>query len=149
MGMTITEKILAKASGKSAVAPGDLVNAKIDVIMCHDVTTPPAISMLKEKGIDRVILRLLVRTVGVIPAGSIIEFETGEWAVVIGPSSNPASLDLPTVRLVTDRRGRALEAPRELDLGAPSDGRQYPRIAAILDPAKAKINVAKAFLSAA
>ncbi len=52
--MTITEKILAKAAGRDSVSPGDLVNAKIDVIMCHDVTTPPAISMLKEHGIDRV-----------------------------------------------------------------------------------------------
>lgn len=54
MGMTITEKILARAAGKTAVQPGDLVNAKVDVVMCHDVTTPPAISMLKEHGIDKV-----------------------------------------------------------------------------------------------
>ena len=54
MGMTITEKILAKAAGEDKVAAGQLVEAKIDVIMCHDVTTPPAISMLAEKGIDRV-----------------------------------------------------------------------------------------------
>lgn len=53
-GMTITEKILALAGGKKSVGPGDLVNAKIDMIMCHDVTTPPAISMLKERGIDKV-----------------------------------------------------------------------------------------------
>ncbi len=52
--MTITEKILANASGKKSVSPGELVDANIDVIMCHDVTTPPAISMLKEHGIDRV-----------------------------------------------------------------------------------------------
>ncbi|MFA5422908.1 MAG: 3-isopropylmalate dehydratase large subunit [Phycisphaerae bacterium] len=54
MGMTITEKILAKASGKKAVRPGELIDAKIDVIMCHDVTTPPAISMLEDSGIDAV-----------------------------------------------------------------------------------------------
>ena len=54
MGMTITEKILAKAAGKRKVVPGELVDAKIDVVMCHDVTTPPAISMLEERGIDRV-----------------------------------------------------------------------------------------------
>ncbi len=54
MGMTITEKILARAAGKAKVAPGDLVDARIDVVMCHDVTTPPAISMLEERGIDRV-----------------------------------------------------------------------------------------------
>ena len=54
MGMTITEKILARAAGKDRVEPGDLVDARIDIIMCHDVTTPPAISMLKAKGLDRV-----------------------------------------------------------------------------------------------
>ncbi len=54
MAMTITEKILAKAAGKDKVVPGELIDAKLDVVMCHDVTTPPAISMLKEKGIDKV-----------------------------------------------------------------------------------------------
>ncbi len=54
MGMTITEKILAKAAGRDKVSAGDLVDAKIDVVMCHDVTTPPAITMLVEKGIDKV-----------------------------------------------------------------------------------------------
>ena len=54
MGMTITEKILARAAGKKKVVPGELVDANIDVVMCHDVTTPPAISMLEEHGIDRV-----------------------------------------------------------------------------------------------
>jgi 3-isopropylmalate/(R)-2-methylmalate dehydratase large subunit len=54
MGMTITEKILARAAGVDNVVPGQLVDANIDVVMCHDVTTPPAISMLVEKGIDRV-----------------------------------------------------------------------------------------------
>jgi len=52
--MTITEKILARAAGKDAVRPGELVNAAIDVVMCHDVTAPAAISMLKEHGIDNV-----------------------------------------------------------------------------------------------
>ncbi|UCG47049.1 MAG: 3-isopropylmalate dehydratase large subunit [Phycisphaerales bacterium] len=54
MAMTITEKILARAAGKQSVRSGELVDAAIDVVMCHDVTTPPAISMLIEKGIDRV-----------------------------------------------------------------------------------------------
>jgi 3-isopropylmalate/(R)-2-methylmalate dehydratase large subunit len=54
MAMTLTEKILARAAGKKKVVPGELVDAKIDIVMCHDVTTPPAISMLREKGIDKV-----------------------------------------------------------------------------------------------
>ena len=54
MGKTITEKIFAKAAGQTTVSAGDLVDANIDMIMCHDVTTPPAISMLKDQGIDTV-----------------------------------------------------------------------------------------------
>ena len=54
MGMTITEKILAAHCGEATVKPGQLINANIDLIMCHDVTTPPAISMLAEQGLDKV-----------------------------------------------------------------------------------------------
>ena len=54
MAMTITEKILATHCGQSELKPGMLINADLDIIMCHDVTTPPAISMLKDKGLDRV-----------------------------------------------------------------------------------------------
>lgn len=52
--MTLTEKILARSAGKKKVVPGELVDAKIDIVMCHDVTTPPAITMLEERGIDKV-----------------------------------------------------------------------------------------------
>jgi 3-isopropylmalate/(R)-2-methylmalate dehydratase large subunit len=54
MGMTVTEKILAAHSGRDMVRPGELVNAKLDIVMCHDVTTPPAITMLRSLGMDRV-----------------------------------------------------------------------------------------------
>ena len=54
MGMTITEKILAAHAGSDVVRPGELINAKIDIVMCHDVTTPPAVSMLQKLDMDRV-----------------------------------------------------------------------------------------------
>ena len=54
MGMTITEKILAAHSGRDSVVPGEIVNAKIDLIVCHDVTTPPAVAMLRKLGINKV-----------------------------------------------------------------------------------------------
>ncbi|RKY47238.1 MAG: 3-isopropylmalate dehydratase large subunit, partial [Candidatus Neomarinimicrobiota bacterium] len=50
MGSTITEKILAAHCGRETVRPGELINAEIDVIMCHDVTTTPAIDLLKAHG---------------------------------------------------------------------------------------------------
>lgn len=54
MAMTITEKILAAHAGKKSVRPGELINAKLDIVMCHDVTTPPAVSMLKNNDMDSV-----------------------------------------------------------------------------------------------
>ncbi|MEA3343647.1 MAG: 3-isopropylmalate dehydratase large subunit [archaeon] len=54
MSMTITEKILANHSENEKVDPGQLINAKLDIILAHDITTPPAISMLKEHNMDKV-----------------------------------------------------------------------------------------------
>jgi 3-isopropylmalate/(R)-2-methylmalate dehydratase large subunit len=54
MAQTITEKILARHCGRDSVKPGELINAKIDLVMCHDVTTTPAIDMLSKHGIDTV-----------------------------------------------------------------------------------------------
>lgn len=54
MGMTITQKILAAHCGKSSVAAGDLINAKLDLVMGSDVTTPIAIQEMKKHGLDTV-----------------------------------------------------------------------------------------------
>ncbi|HEY3424217.1 MAG TPA: 3-isopropylmalate dehydratase large subunit [Negativicutes bacterium] len=39
MGMTIGEKILARACGKDVVSPGEIINAKVDLCMSNDGTT--------------------------------------------------------------------------------------------------------------
>jgi 3-isopropylmalate/(R)-2-methylmalate dehydratase large subunit len=43
--MTLTEKILARRSGKARVEPGDNVWCDVDVLMTHDVCGPPAIGI--------------------------------------------------------------------------------------------------------
>jgi 3-isopropylmalate/(R)-2-methylmalate dehydratase large subunit len=54
MGMTLTEKILAHHAGLEKVSPGDLIDAEIDVIMGHDLSTPLAIKEMERIGADRV-----------------------------------------------------------------------------------------------
>lgn len=49
MGMTITEKILAKAAGKSKVVPGESVWLDVDILMTHDVCGPPTIAIWKKE----------------------------------------------------------------------------------------------------
>ena len=48
--MTITEKILADHSGEKEVSPGDLINAKIDLILANDITAPIAIAEFRKIG---------------------------------------------------------------------------------------------------
>ena len=50
MGMTITEKILAKHAGLKEVQSGMLINAKVDIAMGNDVTAPIAIAEFKKAG---------------------------------------------------------------------------------------------------
>ena len=53
--MNITEKILAKASGKDKLVPDDVVFANVDKAMIHDVSGPGVIKVfdkLKKQGID-------------------------------------------------------------------------------------------------
>ena len=47
--MTLTEKILARASGKSRVQPGDNVWVNVDVLMTHDVCGPGTIGVFKRE----------------------------------------------------------------------------------------------------
>ncbi len=49
MGMTITEKILAKSAGKSSVAPGESIWLNVDTLMTHDVCGPPTIAIWKKE----------------------------------------------------------------------------------------------------
>ena len=49
MGMTITEKILAKSSGNKLVTPGESVWLNVDTLMTHDVCGPPTIGIWKEQ----------------------------------------------------------------------------------------------------
>ena len=53
--MNITEKILARASGRSSVSPDDVVFANVDKVMIHDVSGPGVIKVfdkLNDQGID-------------------------------------------------------------------------------------------------
>jgi 3-isopropylmalate/(R)-2-methylmalate dehydratase large subunit len=50
MGMTITEKILAKHAGLESITPGEIINAKIDVALGNDITAPIAIDEFRKCG---------------------------------------------------------------------------------------------------
>ena len=54
MGMTITEKILAAHADRAAIEPGELIVARLDVILANDITAPIAIAEFRKAGAKKV-----------------------------------------------------------------------------------------------
>lgn len=52
--MNISETILARASGKDKVFPGEIVDAKVDMVMVNDLTGPLAVESFRKIGVERV-----------------------------------------------------------------------------------------------
>ena len=48
MGMTMTQKILAAHAGLDYVEAGQLIEAKLDMVLGNDVTTPVAIHEMEK-----------------------------------------------------------------------------------------------------
>ena len=54
MGMTMTQKILAAHAGLEAVEAGQLIMAKLDLVLGNDITSPVAINEFSKNGFDKV-----------------------------------------------------------------------------------------------
>lgn len=54
MGMTMTQKILAKHAGLDFVREGQLIEVNLDLVLGNDITTPVAINEFNKFGIDKV-----------------------------------------------------------------------------------------------
>ena len=54
MGMTMTQKILARAAGLEYVEAGQLIEAKLNLVLGNDITTPVAITEFEKAGFTQV-----------------------------------------------------------------------------------------------
>mgnify|MGYP002533141966 CR=1 FL=1 len=54
MGMTMTQKILAKHAGLESVTAGQLIEANLDLTLANDITGPVAIREMEKAGFDKV-----------------------------------------------------------------------------------------------
>ena len=54
MGMTMSQKILARKAGLAHVAKGQLIEVPLDGVLGNDVTTPPAVAEFKKHGFTKV-----------------------------------------------------------------------------------------------
>ncbi len=54
MGMTMTQKILARHAGLSEVKAGQLIEADVDLVLGNDITSPVAVTEFQKFGTDKV-----------------------------------------------------------------------------------------------
>lgn len=54
MPMTMSQKILARAAGLDSVKPGQLIQAKLDMVLGNDITAPVAIKEFEKAGLKTV-----------------------------------------------------------------------------------------------
>ena len=54
MGMTMTQKILARAAGLDRVEAGQLIEGKLDLVLGNDITTPVAVTQFDKAGLSSV-----------------------------------------------------------------------------------------------
>ena len=54
MGMTMTQKILASHAGLPSVEAGQLIRAKLDMVLGNDITTPVAVNEFRKAGFKEV-----------------------------------------------------------------------------------------------
>jgi HD-GYP domain-containing protein (c-di-GMP phosphodiesterase class II) len=101
------------------------------------------------KQLDPLFVRQFTRLVGRYPPGSLVELDTSEYALVLGPGRGMRPLVRPRVLLLTDAKGLELGKPVVTDLGERQERRRaWARtIVRTRDPAKLAAPVSRYMLA--
>jgi len=105
--------------------------------------------MLNKSGqsFDPVLLKLFVNCIGIIPIGSLVMLDTNELAVVLKPAQNQGDAERPSVKVITDTQGTAIDDGRELDLTEKDDtGNYLHSISRLVDNTEYKFDTGRYFV---
>lgn len=98
-------------------------------------------------GTDRMVLQLVVASIGLLPTGTVVEFESGEWGIVVGPSRCAGAATKPRIRLLTDRSGQLVQQRKLIDFGAPAQAATAPKVRGVVDASKVSFNVSSLLMA--
>lgn len=114
---TVLSRILVTAR-----AFAELRAASVDA----SLTIDDAIQVLMkraENATERTFVKLLVGALGIYPAGTMVELNTGELGVVMATPAMPVDFVRPPVKILYDEDTNLLDEPIDVDLAAPrTDG---------------------------
>lgn len=105
--------------------------------------------MLKDptRGLDEVVVKALVNTLGIYPVGTLVILDSHELAIVHAAPTSPELLSRPTVRVVSDSLGNLLFPGYLLDLAARTPSGSFARaIINTTDPARYGIRISDYFV---
>lgn len=88
---------------------------------------------------DRDLIERIIRCLGVYPAGSVVELNTGERGIVI--AANRKDTLRPTLRIISSRNGLALSRGPIVSLADWDSGSVERRIVRALDPGEERVDV--------
>ena len=86
--------------------------------------------MMREEqrfGLDPVVVKALINTLGIYPVGTLVVLDSYELAIVHAAPRDPELLSRPVVRIVSDDRGNTLYPGTLLDLSVRDAADAFPR----------------------
>lgn len=100
-----------------------------------------------ERGMDPVVVKALVNTLGIYPVGTLVVLDSLELAIVHAAPAGPEALSRPVVRVVSDALGNPLFPGYLLDLSSLDGGANFVRsIINSADPARYGIRISDYFV---
>jgi HD-GYP domain-containing protein (c-di-GMP phosphodiesterase class II) len=101
----------------------------------------------KHLGLDQVVVKALVNTLGIYPVGTLVVLDSYELAIVHAAPRDPELLSRPVVRVVSDDRGNTTYPGVLLDLSMRDAAGAFPRtIINTADPDRYGIRVSDYFV---
>ncbi len=93
--------------------------------------------------LDPDLVSVLLHLVGRYPPGSLVELDTGEWAIVLGPGAGATPLKRPRVLLIADEDGFTIPRPIAVDTGERHRRRRawLRTIVRALDPRRTQLEI--------
>ncbi len=99
------------------------------------------------RAFDPLLLKVFVNCLGIYPVGTVVLLDTGELGVVVKVSTNLDKADRPTVKVIADVHGHAVEGDIfELDEQEEKSGRYLRTIVKTIDPQAYGLDVSRYFV---
>jgi HD-GYP domain-containing protein (c-di-GMP phosphodiesterase class II) len=99
------------------------------------------------KSFDPILLKLFVNCVGIIPIGSLVVLDSGEFAVVLKPAVDKTDSERPLVKVISEADGNPIDTGPELDLTEKDDADEYRHsIVRLVDNTEYKFDTSRYFV---